>query len=316
MEATLGLRALVGVHGCTEGLADGLLEDVGVSLRFEEEPGLIQGFRRMVRDLDVDVCEMALTTYLCAKAHGKAFTALPVFPHRAFHHGAVVALSPVRTRGPRALEGARVGVNRGYTVTTGVWARGILQDEHGVDLSRVVWVRSADEHVREYRPPANVEDLAAGGDLGAQLAEGRLAAVVGGRVEVAGAAPLVADAEEAAYEALVARGHYPINHCVVVRDELLAADPGIGRRLFEAFAEAKRAYLGRLAAGRPDGGRPEDRTYGEVLARTGRDPLPYGLEANRRVLEELVRHALTQGILDRPPPLESLFAPGTLALGD
>src|SRR5262249_35925893 len=111
------------------------------ALAFEEVPVIVKAFRRMVRDLAFDVSEMAMTTYLCAREHGKPFTAIPVFPMRAFHHGAIVVDSRREALTPKDLEGKRVGVNRGYTVTTGVWARAILQHEHGVDLSRVTWVR-------------------------------------------------------------------------------------------------------------------------------------------------------------------------------
>src|SRR5678816_3790096 len=83
---------------------------------------------------------MAMTTYLCARAHGKQFTAIPVFPMRAFHHGAIVYNTRAGIRTPADLEGRRVGVNRGYTVTTGLWARSLLQHEYGVDLRRVTGV--------------------------------------------------------------------------------------------------------------------------------------------------------------------------------
>ena len=87
---------------------------------------LVKGFRRMVRELEFDVSEMALTTYLTAREHGVAFTALPIFLVRGFHHGAIRYNTRSAIREPKDLEGRRVGVNRGYTVTTGVWARGIL----------------------------------------------------------------------------------------------------------------------------------------------------------------------------------------------
>src|SRR4051812_3884472 len=165
----------------------------------------------MVRGLEYDVCELAITTYLCAKEHGKRFTALPIFLVRGFHHGAIVA----RAAGdPKELEGQRVGVNRGYTVTTGVWARGILADEYGVDLDKVTWVLSGDEHVAEYGPPANVVPLEPGKDLGEMVARGELAAAIG--VEREGLVPLIPDAQAAGFDALRRRGHYPINHLVVV----------------------------------------------------------------------------------------------------
>ena len=91
----------------------------------------------MVRELEFDVCEMPLTTYLCAREHGVRFTALPIFLVRAFHHGAIVHKPKFGVENPKDLEGERVGVNRGYTVTTGVWARAILQEEYGVDLSKI-----------------------------------------------------------------------------------------------------------------------------------------------------------------------------------
>jgi 4,5-dihydroxyphthalate decarboxylase len=128
----------------------------------------------MVRGLEFDVCEMAMTTYLCARACGKPFSAIPVFPMRAFHHGAIVYNTKAGIRTPRDLEGKRVGVNRGYTVTTGLWARSILQHEYGVDLSRVTWVLSGDEHVAEYRPPANVVAIDPGKTLANLLLTGRL----------------------------------------------------------------------------------------------------------------------------------------------
>ena len=110
-----------------------------------------------------------------------------------------------------------------------------------------------------------------------------------------------------------AGGHYPINHLVVVRDDVLRAHPGLAADIFDAFARAKRVYLDRLRAGiaAPDAG---DRLYGEVLALTDADPLPYGIGPNREVLEELMSNAVQQQILAEPIPVETLFAEGTLEL--
>jgi 4,5-dihydroxyphthalate decarboxylase len=267
----------------------------GVTFAFEEVDPLIRAFRRMVRELAYDVSEMAVTTYLVAKEHGKPFTALPVFLVRGFHHGAILARAP---GDPKALEGKRVGVNRGYTVTTGVWARGVLASEHGVDLDSVTWVRSGDEHVEEYEAPANVEPLAEGDDLATAVLEGRLNAVVGD-VKSPDLVPLIADAGEAGFRALAARGHYPINHLVVVRDDLLAAHPELPAAVFEAFERAKDLYV---ASGELEP------VHAKVAEITGGDPLPYGIEPNRAVLEELVDHAVAQRILRRRPEIDELFA--------
>jgi 4,5-dihydroxyphthalate decarboxylase len=265
----------------------------------------------MVRGLEFDVCEMAITTYLCAKAHGKAFTALPVFLVRGFHHGAIVYNTKAGIAHPKDLEGRRVGVNRGYTVTTGVWARAILQDEYGVDLSKVTWVTSGDEHVAEYRPPPNVVAMEPGRSLDEMLVAGELAAVVGVEVDHPDVQPLIPDAEAAGFDALRQRGLYPINHLVVVKDDLLEAHPDLALDVFDAFAAAKNRYVERLRSDAIDAPTPTDLMYRRVLDITGDDPLPYGLAGNRSTIELLIRHAVTQQILDRPLAVEDLFPKST-----
>jgi hypothetical protein len=304
------LRAVSRSQGNNRALKAGEVTPSGYVLDFEEVPVLVKAFRRMVRTLEYDVCEMAATTYLVEKAHGVAFTAIPVFLVRGFHHGAVVGPAGADLD-PKDLAGRRVGVNRGYTVTTGVWAREILRAEHGLDLDAVTWVPSGDEHVEAYAPPANVRPEP-GLDLPAAVLGGELAAAVGIEADRPELAPLIPDAEEAGYRALAERGHYPVNHLVVVRDDLLAAHPDLAADLFEAFAESKRRYVSQLDT------LPEptkvDRMHRRVREITGADPLPYGLEPNRAVLEELARAAVDQHILDRAPDLDPLFAPGTREL--
>jgi 4,5-dihydroxyphthalate decarboxylase len=314
--ADIVLKTVTGTQGATRAIKEGTVTPRRFAFEFEEVPGLIPAFRRMVRGLEFDVCEMAFTTYLCAKAFGKPFTALPVFPVRAFHHDAIVRGGASAARTPKDLEGRRVGVNRGYTVTTGVWARGILQDEYGVDLSRITWMLSGDEHVAEYRPPANVVPLPPGADLAEQVRAGHLAAGIGlGPGQPEGLETLIPAAEEAGFDALRRHGLYPINHLVVVKDDLLAAHPGLAADVFWAFAEAKRRYTERLSRDEPDAPGTTDRMYRRVMAITGQDPLPYGIAPNRAMIELLIRHAVSQRILNAPaPPVETLFAAGTLDL--
>jgi len=315
--ADLTLRTVTDTQGVTLAIKDGTVTPGRYAFEFEEVPVIVQAFRRMVRGLEFDVSEMAFTTYLCAKAHGKPFTALPIFLVRGFHHGAIVRGTTVAVRSPKDLEGRRVGVNRGYTVTTGVWVRGILQDEYGVDLSRVTWVLSGDEHVTEYRPPANVVPLEPGGDLAGLVAAGDLAAGIGvvarrpGRPGQPGLEPLIPDAEEAGFDALRQRGLYPINHLIVVRDDLLDAHPDLAADVFAAYAGAKRRYVERLRRDEIEDPTPADVMYRRVMAITGTDPLPYGIEPNRAMIEQLIRHAVTQRILDRPPAVETLFPEST-----
>jgi 4,5-dihydroxyphthalate decarboxylase len=309
--ADITLKAATRTQGSTEAVKDGTVSPQGYSLVFEEVPVIIQAFRRMVRNLDFDVTEMAITTYLCAKSFGKPFTAIPVFLVRAFHHGAIVRGAGSDLDSPKQLEGRRVGVSRGYTVTTGVWARAILQDEYGVDLSRVTWLPSGDEHVQEYRPPANVEPLGSDERLEKLVAAGDPVAAVGITADKPGLAPLIADPEEAGYRALRERGLYPINHVLVVKDELLAAHPELAAELFEAYAEAKRQYVSRLLAGQIADPTAIDVMHQQVAAITGGDPLPYGLEPNRAMIELLMRHAVSQRILPEPLPLDVVFPAST-----
>jgi 4,5-dihydroxyphthalate decarboxylase len=308
------LKTVSRTQGNNAALKDGTVRTPGLDLEFEEVDPLIRAFRLMVRELAYDVSEMAITTYLCAKDHGKRFTALPVFLVRGFHHGAIVYNTKAGIREPKDLEGRSVGVNRGYTVTTGVWARGVLAEEHGVDLDRVTWVLSGDEHVSEYRPPSNVVPVEVGEDIADLVATGELAAAIGVEVDHPDVAPLIPNAAEAGYDALRSRGHYPINHLVVVRDEVLEARPEVAAEIFAAFAEAKRLYVERLRAGAIDAPTPIDRMHQRVLEITGSDPLPYGVAPNSAMLDELIGHAMSQHILTRRPALEQLFASGTLDL--
>jgi 4,5-dihydroxyphthalate decarboxylase len=308
------LRTVTRTQGNNEALKNGTVTPRGFRFDFEEVPVLVQGFRRMVRNLEFDVSEMALTTYLVAKAHGVPFTAVPAFLVRGFHHGAISYRVSSDIRGPKDLEGRKVGVNRGYTVTTGVWARAILAEEHGVDLSTVTWVLSGDEHVAQYRPPANVVPVEPGRTLEQMLADGELAAVIGVDIDSPDVAPLIPEPDEAGFAALQSRGLYPINHLVVIKDELLRERPELGPEVFDAFARAKQFYVDRLRNGAIESPNATDRMYQRVTELTGADPLPYGIEPNRAVLETLMRHAVDQRILDRPMPLDQVFAPGTLDL--
>lgn len=301
------LRTVTRSQGNNRALKEGRVGPPDFELAFEEVDPLVKGFRRMVRELAYDVAEMALTTYICAKAHGVAFTAIPVFLVRDFHHGAIQVNRRAGLRRGRDFQGRRVGVNRGYTVTTGVWARAILQEEHGLDLSSVTWVRSGDEHVAGYVPPPNVVDLEPGRDLAEDLASGALPAAVGTAVGHPEVVPFVADPFAAGVAALKGRGLYPINHLVVVRDAVLAAHPGLAAQLFEAFAASKRLYVEELRAGRIAAPTRADRVALAAL-QVMDDPLPHGIGPNRKVLETLMGHAVTQGIIPAPMDIEGLFA--------
>jgi 4,5-dihydroxyphthalate decarboxylase len=304
------LKTVTRTQGNNQALKDGSVRPKTFEFDFEEVDPLIAAFRRMVRGLEFDICEMAITTYICAKAHGKRMTAVPVPIVRAFHHGAILVNTKAGIAKPKDLEGKKVGVNRGYTVTTGVWARSILQSEYGVDLSKITWVLSGDEHVAEYRPPANVVPIEPGKKMGDMLVAGELAAAIGVEATSPDVKPLIPNALEAGLASLRRNGHYPINHLIVIKDELIAQHPDLPADVFNAFAEAKRKYIERLKAGQIAKPTEVDQLHKRVMEITG-DPLPYGIAPNRKVIEELIGHALTQGIITKPVTVEQLFAPST-----
>jgi 4,5-dihydroxyphthalate decarboxylase len=145
----------------------------------------------------------------------------------------------------------------------------------------------------------------------ALVASGELAAGIGVPADRPDLVPLIPDAAEAGYRALRERGLYPINHLVVVKDELLAAHPGLAADLFAAYAAAKNRYTAALASGAVTDPGPADRMYQRVARVTGADPMPYGIAPNRAMIDLLVRYAVDQRILKRPVTAEEIFAAGT-----
>jgi 4,5-dihydroxyphthalate decarboxylase len=306
-------KTVTRTQGNNQALKDGSVKPKTFEFDFVEVDPLIAAFRRQVRGNEFDICEMAITTYICARSYGKPMTAVPIFLVRAFHHGAILVNTKAGISKPKDLEGKRVGVNRGYTVTTGVWARGILQNEHGVDLSKITWVLSGDEHVAEYKAPSNVVPIEKGKDMAQMLVSGELVAAIGVEIDHPDVKPLIPNAAEAGLAALRRDGHYPINHTVVIKDELIAKYPDLAADVFNAFAESKRVYLDRLKGGKIEKPTGVDKVHQKVMEITG-DPLPYGIAPNRRVLEELIGHATKQGIVTKPVTIEELFVPSTRGL--
>src|SRR5438045_5435452 len=175
MAQQLRLNIAIADYGHTRSLKSGAVPIERVEPNFIEVVPIIGAFRRMVRDLEFDVCEMAPTTYMIARALGAPFIALPVFIMRRFHHGGFVVRPDASIKVPKDLEGKQVGV-RAYSVTTGVWTRGIFTNEYGLDAAKVTWVVDDEEHVTTLKLPENVIHAPPGKSLASMMTSGELQA--------------------------------------------------------------------------------------------------------------------------------------------
>lgn len=275
-------------------LKDGRVSSPRIRFDFEEVEPVTRAFRRLVRTGDFDLCEIALTTLAQARSYGKPLTGLPVVLMRGFHHGALVCRVDSPLRGPADLVGKRVGV-RAWSVTTGVWVRGILQNEYGVDPAGITWVTAEDAHVQEATDPPNVVRIAPGQTLPQMLRDGEIdAGIALTGLDAAEIRTVIPDAEAAAAAWYRKTGAYPVNHVVCVQTKHLEQHDWLAGELMRLFTEAK------AAANAP----PAEARWASIV---GGDPLPYGLAANRPGLELGLRFAHQQGLVPTLYRAEDLF---------
>jgi 4,5-dihydroxyphthalate decarboxylase len=304
---TESLSIVLGPHGQVQDLRTGAVAVQGHRLDFIDIKRMPDAYRSMARTQPYDICEMAPTSYLMAVAAGAPITALPLPMTRRFRHRGLQRLRDSSIRGPKDLEGRRVGV-RAYAVTAAVWTRGILAEEYDVDLDRITWLTEEDENIQAFPLPPNVQRIGAGQSLAAMLKQGQIEAAFAG---LAGAGDemgdqlveLISDAGEREPDWYRRTGIYPLHGVIVVRNELLQRYPGLAAALFEAFVEAKDNYLGRVRSGEAAG--PEDKRYLRLSELVG-DPLPYGMEANAASFNALVRYAHQQRLIPALPSIESI----------
>jgi len=315
------LTMAVGTYGCTAAVKSGEIPVAGVDIEQIEVSPIIAAFRRMVRNLEFDICELAPTTYVVARAAGVPITALPIFLSRRFHHSGFQVRSDAGISAPKDLEGKKVGV-RAYSVTTGVWTRGVLANEFGVDNEKIQWIVDDEEHVTSLKLPPNVAHAPQGRSLASMMASGEIQAGFASRAGIgrtgAPTAGWEANAEQSPpYRELFVNareleadwyrktGVYPVHGCVVVRDDVLSKHPQLADALFDTFEEAKQQWLAKLHGGAPD---VLDRDkYSDIMPFVGDDPLPNGLEANRATIETLVNYAYQQKLIPKRVPIEELF---------
>lgn len=318
MAKKVHLKIAVAEYPHTSAVRNGSIPIEGVDAEFITVEPQIAAFRRMVRQVEFDVCELAPTTYIIARAYGAPFVALPIFVLRRFHHSGLLVRPDAGIETPKDLEGRKVGV-RAYSVTTGVWTRAVLIDEYGLDSSKVTWVVDDEEHVTQLQLPPNVIHTPQGTSLAEMMAAGELAAGFHGNAGVGrtGAPTGGWKTVEAHYpdlfpnaEALEAdwyarTGIYPMHGTVVVKDEILAEHPWVARSLFDAFSQAKTEWLKTLEAGEAKSA--SDQKYAKLREIVGSDPLPYGIEANIRTIEALEATAFKQQLTPRRMSVKELF---------
>ena len=295
MNKVLSVKTLLGDYPITLPLKKGEVRSPSVSFDFADVKTPSAAFKRVVRNLEFDCAELAIVTFLMAKAHGKPLVLLPAVVVARFQHPHIVYNAERGPLSPADLAGRRVGM-RSYTVTTTTWLRGILANDYGVDLDRVKWVTFEEPHVAEFRDPPSVERAPQGKELMAMLLAGEIdAAILPAVPDDPRLKPLIPDPKAAAEAWRKKYGALQINHMMVVKDSLSGSDPQAVREIYRLLAESKKAAK---------------------LPRPGEfDIHPFGLEANRRSLEVVIETVHQQGMIPRRFSVDELFDDMTRHLG-
>jgi len=281
MNKPVTVRTLLGDYPVTQPLKKGEVKSPSVSLDFADVKTVSTAFKRVVRNLEFDCAELAIVTFLMAKAHGKPLVLLPAVVLARFQHPYIVYNAERGLLAPADLAGRRVGT-RSYTVTTSTWLRGILANDYGVDLERVKWVTFEEAHVAEFRDPPWVERAPEGKELGAVPTDPRLKPLIHNP-------GMAAETWSRKYRAL------QINHMVTVKESLSKSHPDAVREIYRLLARSKKAAK---------------------LPREGElDTNPFGLEANRRNLEVAIDYVHQQRMIPRRFAVDELFDDVTRKLG-
>lgn len=282
----LTLRTLLGDYPNTLALKKGEVLASGLGFDFADVKVPHTAFKDVVRHLRYDVAELAIVTYLQARAHGKPLVLLPAVVVGTVPHPFLVYNAERGHITPADLKGRRVGI-RAYSVTTAAWIRGILQNDHGVDLDSIKWVTFEDPHVAEYQDPATAERAPAGKQLVQMLLDGEIdAGIVGGPdLKEPRLRPVIPSPNEAGLSWCQRNDALPINHMVVVKDSLSQSNPFAVKEIYRVLWESKRAGPASGAL----------------------DTLQFGVGNVRRSLELIIEYAVQQRLIPRRPEVGELF---------
>jgi 4,5-dihydroxyphthalate decarboxylase len=276
------LKTLLGDYPVTRGLKSGAVRGNLVSFDFADVKVPNHAFRRVVRDLEFDVAEIAIVTFLMAKAAGKPLQLLPAVLFGRFQHPYLVSVKPLT---PKELEGKRVG-GRAVSVTTVSWLRGILAADYGVDLDKVQWVTQEDAHVAEFKDPPGYERAAPGKNLLEMLLAGELDAAI-----LADPLPneprlrsVIPDPASAALDWQARNKALQINHMVCVRNTL---PPEVVKEVYWLLLQSK--------------------SLATEMAGPRFDTSPFGIAENRRNLDVAIDYFHRQGLIPRRYTVDELF---------
>jgi 4,5-dihydroxyphthalate decarboxylase len=295
MTEKMKLATLLGNYPVAAAIRNGNIKSDLVEFDIADIKVSNTAFKPLVREARFDVAELAIVTYLQAKAAGKAYTLIPAtVVGRGQHH--TIAYNPERgALKPSDLTGKRVGV-RAYTQTTGAWVRGFLADDYGVDPLKVTWVTFEDPHVAEYTDPDFVTRAPAGKELTQMLLDGEIdAAIVGDKIPDPRLKPLIPDADAVARKWAETHGGVPINHMMVVRDSISKSRPDVVKEVYRMLRESRRAA--------------PPAADNSLL-----DPLRFGVEPNRKSLELIIDYSFRQKLIPRKFSVDELFDDVTRAL--
>ena len=232
------LRTLLGDHPGTAALKNGSIRSNLVEFDFIDYSPTNKGFKPMVREQAFDVSEMAIVTYLMAKSFEKPMVLLPDVVVARFQHGHALYNARRGTLTPAELNGKRIGI-RSFTTTTGAWLRGILANDHGVDLDSIDWVTFEDAHVAEFKDTTKRAPV--GKSIIQMLVDGELDAVLGEKTEHPDLHPLFRDVAAVEKAWFARHGVVPINHMVVVKQQLSDEHPDVVREVHRMLAESAKA---------------------------------------------------------------------------
>jgi 4,5-dihydroxyphthalate decarboxylase len=276
----------------TKALKEGVVSSPLAQFDFAGPKTANQGFKPMVRENVFEAGELALVTYLQAKAYGKPYVLLPAPIVSRFQHHTIGFAPKFGPMSPKDIEGKRVGV-RTYSQTTGLWVRGILSHDFGVDLDSITWVTAEDGHLAEYVDPANCVRKPDGETIDGMLLKGELAAAIIGDKLPEGVEPLIPQPQDVAREWQARTGMFPINHMFVVREELSRERPDVVREIYRVIVESNAAA--------PEAARKE--------------VAPFGLEANRKAIQTAIDWSIEQKLIPRRFEVDELFDDVTRVLG-